>query len=108
MKIKCPQCSATNDVQKYCGNCGSKLLVDVTELNSKPNMESKTLNDKPIKKRNRWIVGIGLFLLIYLIGGIALELFIIYAGLDDRYASAISFVAGIIVAWHHIATNSEV
>jgi hypothetical protein len=34
LKIKCPQCSATNDLQKHCGNCGSKLLIEGVEIES--------------------------------------------------------------------------
>lgn len=34
LKIKCPQCSATNYLQKHCGNCGCKLLVEGVEIES--------------------------------------------------------------------------
>ncbi|GFZ94170.1 hypothetical protein GCM10008018_45770 [Paenibacillus marchantiophytorum] len=31
--IKCPNCSTNNKSQKFCGNCGSPLLVEGVEFN---------------------------------------------------------------------------
>ncbi|OPH61764.1 hypothetical protein BC351_00545 [Paenibacillus ferrarius] len=32
--IKCPTCSKNNNLQKYCGNCGSPLLVEGVEFHN--------------------------------------------------------------------------
>ncbi|MDB5056175.1 MAG: hypothetical protein JWM44_4225 [Bacilli bacterium] len=47
MKIKCPQCSATNDLQKYCGNCGSKLLIEGVEIESLEHAATAEIENEP-------------------------------------------------------------
>jgi hypothetical protein len=48
LKIKCPQCSATNDLQKHCGNCGSKLLVEGVEIEPLEHAATADIDYEPI------------------------------------------------------------
>jgi hypothetical protein len=47
LKIKCAQCSATNDLQKHCGNCGSKLLVEGVEIESLEHAATSEIEYEP-------------------------------------------------------------
>lgn len=69
------------------------------------------MENAPIKKKNKrkkkWLAGIGLFLLVYLLGGLILQFFLMYSGNNEKFAGAISFVAGLIVFLWHITKVTE-
>src|SRR5690606_13006547 len=83
--LKCPNCSHNNEVQKYCGECGTLLIADGVTIK------------KSHSKVTRLIIGVIAFLLVWIIGGVILSFIVIAAGLSEEYVGVISFVLGIIV-----------
>jgi hypothetical protein len=53
VKIKCPQCSATNELQKHCGNCGSKLLIEGVEIESLEHATTSEIDYAPLTKTTK-------------------------------------------------------
>lgn len=102
MKIKCPQCSATNEVQKYCGNCGSVLLKDGVEI------EATNKPPKQRKKLKRWLVGFLIFLGVSTIGTIVVDILVASASLESDYNGAISVILGLIIwVWYGMDLNGS-
>lgn len=97
MGSECPECSYINNTQKFCGNCGVQLISDQGDT---------TAILKTPKKKRRWLRTIGLFLLIYLIGGVILQIILLNTG-NDKYASGISFVVGLIIAAYYFMSMGE-
>lgn len=103
MKIKCPQCSHTNELQNHCSNCGTKLLNEGVTFENNIDMAQEALP----KKRSKWIAGIFLFLGIWIIGGVILDLFALHAGLNERYVTAITFFVGLVAMWWYVSEKSN-
>jgi len=91
--IVCSKCGHTNPAQKFCGQCGNKLLTD--DAIAVQSVEKQ--NQDITNKTNRWILGTVLFLLIWILGSFAITYLAGQAHLDDRYAGIIAFVIGLIV-----------
>lgn len=104
MKIKCPQCSATNEVQKHCGNCGFQLLFEGVEIEEHAAYEAKTAP----KRKNKWFLGIGVFLLVWIIGGAIFSILAAYARLNETYVPAIFFVLGLVVLWEIVRNKDDI
>jgi predicted nucleic acid-binding Zn ribbon protein len=103
--IKCPKCTTVNNTQKFCGNCGTKLLQDGVELT-----EETTIIEKEKKDDRRWWKAFFLFLAFWIVGGNIVSIVIALLGYgrdSEKVGVIICVVLGIFVAMQFLKGKRE-
>jgi hypothetical protein len=91
-ELKCQNCNHLNKIQKFCGNCGSRLIFLQEEIYEK---ERIIVRNKMMNKAGNIVGGIIAFVAIWIIGSAILNF--VLSESDRIFSGGIAFLVGLVV-----------